>query len=256
MSYKKVFEDNADLKKLQKAVKNFNAKLDYVNKKNPENKKSMPERVYVKELKKQIGNRHDLNRVIRNLQLFSKRGMEKTVTTDNGFDLTLWEKTVTEKHVKKENAKRKKIQQQIDNAPVKYAGQEITGTRMAQRESLKPIKFNANSAKSLNDFRNFARRVEYSISANGQKNKNKLVTEYWLKSFATVFSGEQVKEMERLFFKIGLDKIAKCYYDGDEVASIDFIYEPQEADYIYDTLHDFFKQLANEVETNNNNKSP
>lgn len=65
---------------LAKAVKNFNAKISRLEKKNdPELKNLLPERVSVKDLKKLIETSQDLNKYVNSLQRFTRKGSEKIV---------------------------------------------------------------------------------------------------------------------------------------------------------------------------------
>lgn len=83
----------SDNKELAKVVHNFNAKIKRLEKKNPELKEALPEKVSVKQLKNLIQTRKDLNRELRSLKRFSKRGAEEIITYGkNNITLTKWQK--------------------------------------------------------------------------------------------------------------------------------------------------------------------
>jgi hypothetical protein len=84
----------ADEKELQRVVKNFNAKLTRLAKKDPKNAAALPERVSAAELRAMIKTRQDLNRELNALRRFSERGAETLVEIpDNYYNLkiTKWQ---------------------------------------------------------------------------------------------------------------------------------------------------------------------
>lgn len=87
--YNKIRWRESDKKELARLAKNFNAKLEYQLKKNSELKNVLPEKVKVRDLKKDIVSRKDLKRTLDKLATFSQRGMEKVVTNEKGERATL-----------------------------------------------------------------------------------------------------------------------------------------------------------------------
>lgn len=82
--------NESDQQALSRAVKNFNAKISRLEKKDPQNKTALPERVSVKQLKELIDTRQDLNREISSLERFTRRGAEELVSIpDNDYSLKL-----------------------------------------------------------------------------------------------------------------------------------------------------------------------
>ena len=85
----------ADEKELQRVVKNYNAKLTRLAKKDPEIKNALPERVSAAQLRDMIETRQDLNRELNALRRFSQKGAEELVEVpDNDYNLkiTKWQK--------------------------------------------------------------------------------------------------------------------------------------------------------------------
>lgn len=72
----------SDSQDLSKAVKNFNAKISRLEKKNPELKNALPEKVSVRQLKELINTRQDLKREINSLKRFSKKVLKKLKHTE------------------------------------------------------------------------------------------------------------------------------------------------------------------------------
>lgn len=138
-----------DEKELRKAVKNFNAKINRVAKKDPKNKNALPEKVTLKDLKDLINTRQDLKREINSLKRFSKRGAEALVDLpDNKYNLktTKWQKTEMNRRAGIINRKRKKRLEDVMNTPLYSRGESLgykrgdIGMGDAEINQLQPIK--------------------------------------------------------------------------------------------------------------------
>lgn len=84
----------ADNREIARVVKNYNAKIDYQAKKDPQNKDALPEKMTVAALKEIIDTKQDLNRELNSLRRFSQRGAEKIVNvphTDYTVKTTKWQ---------------------------------------------------------------------------------------------------------------------------------------------------------------------
>lgn len=76
----------SDHQDLSKAVKNFNAKISRLEKKYPELKNALPEKVSVGELKKLIKTRQDLNREINTLKRFTDKKNKIGIRDDGSYE--------------------------------------------------------------------------------------------------------------------------------------------------------------------------
>lgn len=137
-----------DLTELNKAVKNFNAKIDYHAKKNPDIKNALPEKITARELKNLIDTRQDLKREINSLRRFSQKGKEEIVTVpDNDYNLkiTKWQKEEMTRRASVINRRRKKRLEQIQDIDVKQGGQSLgykrgqVGMSKADEVALRPV---------------------------------------------------------------------------------------------------------------------
>lgn len=82
--YNKVTND-----KINKTVRNYNAKISRLAKKNPY--LALPEKITKEEIKEMSNTRKDLNRNLKRLQRFSKRGAENTVILPSGEMVSAYE---------------------------------------------------------------------------------------------------------------------------------------------------------------------
>jgi hypothetical protein len=80
-----------DERELKRLVKNFNAKIKRLEDKEPFLKDSRPKRISYKDLKENIATRKDLNRELKSIERFTKRGAEAIRTTKQGVITTEWQ---------------------------------------------------------------------------------------------------------------------------------------------------------------------
>lgn len=76
---------------INKTIKNFNQKISRLEK--SERDLLLPEKITKKELKENVYTRTELRRKLKELQLFSKRNIEETITTRGGVELSRYELT-------------------------------------------------------------------------------------------------------------------------------------------------------------------
>lgn len=137
--YHKIRWTKSDEQELARVVRNFNRKLDRLNKKDPSkilntlpegmkvNKNALPEKVSVRQLKNLIKTRQDLKRELNAMKRFSKKGAEtiiKVPDTDYNLQVTKWQKNEMSRRIAVINKKRQERLEEI--ASVKIAGQEYT----------------------------------------------------------------------------------------------------------------------------------
>ena len=132
--------DNDDL---ARALRNFNAKITRISKKNPEIKNYLPEKVrlkgytnekgvYIPGLKDLINTRQDLHREINALRRFSKRGSEEIVVipdTDYNVKTTKWQKTEMNRRKAIINRRRKKRYEEMQEIELKSGGESLGYTK-------------------------------------------------------------------------------------------------------------------------------
>ena len=130
--YHKINWRESDLQELSRTVKNFNAKISRLAKKNPEILQALPEKVKVNDLKQLITTRQDLKREINALKRFSKRGAEKIVIadgTDEELKITRWQRTEMNRRVGIINRRRKARLEELTNLEMKSRGEALGYTR-------------------------------------------------------------------------------------------------------------------------------
>ena len=158
--YHKIKWRESDEKELRRVVRNFNAKIKRIEKKNPQVKDYLPkfydekkekftDTLSVNQLKSLINTRQDLKRELNALKRFSKKGAEEIVVapgTDNNIKLTKWQKTEMTRRVVGINRRRENRLREIENIDMKSRGEYLgykvgdIGMGKAERIALEPIK--------------------------------------------------------------------------------------------------------------------
>jgi hypothetical protein len=123
---------SADDAELKRVVKNFNAKLTRLEKKDPQNKSALPERISAAHLRDMIGTRQDLNRELNALRRFSERGAEELVTipdNDNNIKITKWQKKEMTRREVIVNQKRRAQLERLANTELTDRGEPLGYTK-------------------------------------------------------------------------------------------------------------------------------
>ena len=143
--YHRIRWKSSDEQELARVVKNFNAKIRRLEKKDPQlyNKNTLPtfwdektqtysNKISVRQLKELINTRKDLKRELNALKRFSKRGSEEIVfvpTNDDNLYITKWQRTEMLRRANYINIRRKHRLEEIENIEVEDQGKKLGYTR-------------------------------------------------------------------------------------------------------------------------------
>ena len=132
--YHKINWRESDRAELNRVVKNFNAKINRLAKKNPEIANVLPEKIVISELKELINTRQDLHRELNALKRFSRRGSEQIVVVENNdynLQTTKWQKTEMNRRVGIINRRRKSRLEELSNLEMTSRGESLGYVRGA-----------------------------------------------------------------------------------------------------------------------------
>lgn len=132
--YHKINWRESDRAELNRVVKNFNAKINRLAKKNPEIANVLPEKIVISELKELINTRQDLHRELNALKRFSRRGSEQIVVVENNdynLQTTKWQKTEMNRRVGIINRRRKNRLEELANLEMTSRGESLGYVRGA-----------------------------------------------------------------------------------------------------------------------------
>ena len=204
----KIRWNKADEAELRRTVKNFNAKISRLEKKNPADKSSLPDKVTVKEMRELIQTRQDLKRELNSLQRFSRRGAEELVKAPNNADdnikITNWQKQdmlIRQRTINRARNRRKK---EFEMLPAKDRGQELgytvgdrqTQIGMGRAEEKVYNKINAfSSSQSKWDIRAKHKTLRQESQSSYWSDRDYLLKENYIKSIERNFRTEDVKDL-------------------------------------------------------------
>lgn len=207
--------------KLKRAVRNFNAKLSYNIRKHPERASYLPNRLSVKELRKEFkaGQRDDFVKKITSIMRFSNRGYEMPYTTKSNVQMSLWEKKEIDNKFREINRERKR-------------------TAKMKRMEFVPLTHNIEEISP----KNFE---QYKSAIFWDKAKKKVLwRENYLKAVGNVFGKG---DFYNFIAKTDADTLIDALQRNSEIMDITFLYEPREQS-------DKQKRIRKEIETANNPK--
>ena len=150
--------------KINRVIRNFNQKIVRLEK---ENKELLPSRVRKSDLKKSVYTRSELSRKLKELERFSKRGVEDVITTSGGVRLTKYELS----NIKRENARLKRnITREINRlrteSPKIFGKRQVaTYSQMGDQDFLNLIARRRALEKDINklsreEFERFSKLIE------------------------------------------------------------------------------------------------
>ena len=125
----------SDYQDLSKAVRNFNAKISRLEKKYPELKNALPEKMKVGELKQLINTRQDLKREINSLKRFTDKSNKINLLEDGSYEgieiygnynikITKWQRKEINRRIATINTRRKKRLEALKEVQVTSRGQQ------------------------------------------------------------------------------------------------------------------------------------
>lgn len=209
----------ADVDRLRRVVKNFNAKITHTIKKNPALESVLPEKLNVNLLKEQILTRKDFNKTIARLERFNKRrDSTKIITNEMGVITTKWELNETRLNIKNLNLQRAYRRKTSGASP-------STGTMGTILDAtLQPKSFNF-SKKKQNEWKRFVKSTYYMQTDKAIKDKADAYLANWIKAIKTNL-GQQGLFLIDLAKQMGALKLGELALSEDEF-TIGFHYGPQ-----------------------------
>lgn len=213
-----------DTEQLARKVKNFNAKLTRLTKKNPALAEILPDRVSMKDLRGDITNRQEYNRVIKALSAFTEKGAEAVVTGKQGVTTTKWQLQQVKKAVAIENRRRKKEAERLKSAPVMIGGKLYTNVRrMAGMQAMQPLQIRLDT-RSQTSWENFSRYMERQILGGGQADEQRYFNAC-IQCWSGMCTASQVSLLKDTMERIGIGKCLKAYYNGVDELRPEYIYD-------------------------------
>lgn len=214
----------ADDAELKRVVKNFNAKLTRLEKKDPKNANALPERISAAQLRDMIETRQDLNRELNALRRFSERGAEELVEVpDNDYNLkiTKWQKKEMTRREVIVNQKRKKQLERVADIEMTSRGQSLgykkgdIGMGKMERIELDPVRAFTPSQNRRDINKRFRQLRKESVSTYWDK-RNELMRSVYVNEIERNFPQEMVKDVVDKIREMDFDEFRKVFEAEDQ----------------------------------------
>lgn len=253
--------DKALNQEINRVVRNYNNKIQRLRK--TDSNLRLPETVSVRGLKKEMFSRKDLVRKLKDLELYSIRGMEKTITTEGGVDISRYEYSLLQKESRRvKSYLTRKINILSETIPtvagvkqdVSFAemGSQQVANLIARREAIvnkgklnkmNPTAFN-KFVELLNKNENYM-NYQTDIFRSNYEDKMLFNLAYWVG-----YDEEKVKTIKEAMNKLS-DKEFLTMFESDAVvrAIVDYYPESHKKDPSRnaDTINELFDNLYENV---------
>ena len=105
---------------INRIVRNYNAKISRLEK--VEEELYLPEKTSVALIKESVNNRRELNKMLRDLQKFSERGMEETISFSSGIEMSKYQSVILKRNLRIAKAKTTRQIKSFTGTPIKVFG--------------------------------------------------------------------------------------------------------------------------------------
>lgn len=213
-----------DNKELQRAVKNFNAKVKRLEKKYSGTDVIIPEKVTVKQMRELVNTRRDLQRELKSLQKFTERGSEAVITipnTDNNIQVTKWQKEEMTKRARVINRKRNQRLKALEEKELQQGGKSLGYTRgdigMGKADQI-----------ALRPTHTFTKRMtKYDVKAKFEHFMRESQSDYWnkrdilmrdnfIKAIQENFNPKDVEDVVEAILNMDLEEFKETLLEDPE----------------------------------------
>ena len=210
-----------DSKELRRLTKNYNAKVRRLEKKFSDNPELIPERIRMRDIKKEVKTRDDLKFHIQNIKSVTKRGSEDIITTKEGVEITKYEVDIAKRSARKINRRRKQEKKELG---IKDIPRGMMGS--IEQNDLKPTNVNINKSKTRNDFRDYVDRLKNRALDGANQERINTYKNNYIQALNNAL-GSHADDIVKLLDNIDAEKILSSKYI-DERYGVDFVYDPQD----------------------------
>lgn len=218
---KKIKYNETTLNEMKRIIKAFNQRRAYQIKKNPETADLQPPKMSLKEVKKQIATKSDLEQWKKDTQNYNAQ-TAKVKTNKQGVKATVYEIEKVKKQIARKN--REAVKKQKENQRVFVKGKEIkTAKRVLTEKEKKPYKADFKKASSQKAWDKTVKSINTYL---GQKEASHAQV-----YFDNLLSGleksiSSYDEYKLLYEVLGVEIIDQLLDLGFDAVDLDYIYDP------------------------------
>lgn len=230
---------DSDEAELKRVVRNFNAKINRLSKKNPEIKNILPEKRNWKEIKDLVTTRNDLNKELHMLQRFSsnKNSADIFIILDDGrtikeedyrnnperynslreTKILRWEKNEINRAIPIINKKREKMKDQIEKIEVTYKGHGMNytigevGMGNNLLNALKPLT-GIYGSMERKDIKGKMETIKLHSKSDFYDTRNLRLKENYIKGLKDNYSINDIKDIVDTIDDMDEDEFLKVFY--------------------------------------------
>lgn len=211
-------------------VRNFNAKIARLEKVAEE--LYLPEKTSVNAIKESAKNKRELDKMLRDLQKYSERGMEKTVRFASGIEMSKYQSELLKRNLRIAKAKATRDIKSFKSTPIKVFGipqntpHEYDETYLnlkAQRESLEKD-ISKLSKKELERLQSNINDLLYTYDKENQYKENWVDMIEKLSYYGNVTDDKRMIIMERIK-KLSPSNFTKLYRNEKSIKAIQELYK-------------------------------
>lgn len=257
----------SDEEELKRAVKNFNNKLSRIMKKNPQLAEYLPERKSYEAIKDDVSTRQQLHREINSLKRFTNRknvikdlgngNYEGIITSKTGLRITSWEKKEVGIQVGIINRERTRKKKELESEEATSRGKSLKQSR----SQMQSIRMNELNKKVFNfdkikksDWQKYKATVKRQSHPDFQSEADENLRKNYLKGLIEVFGDtDKTKKLIENIEAMPLKDFITKFYKEQE-ATVDFIYDPIEADRKFRILEETVWNYEEPIETTKKGK--
>lgn len=205
-----------DARKVANLVRQFNAKITRILKKNPSIASALPNRMNSQAIQKMYSqlNRADFNRWVNSTMRFLKKGADEIVTTKAGVKTTRWQLNEIRYNLQRINAERRARMERLQPSTRK-------GTMGAIKElELQPRR---NLSQNIPDqyWEQYVRGIEKQVLSSYRTGRAEQYKRNYLTAMRTAL-GDQ-PELEEILAQIPAETVAEAYAQDPDL-SINYLY--------------------------------
>lgn len=235
-----------DHQELRREIKNFNARLSYAAKKNPDAAAFLPERMSMKKAVESIETRQDYNRLIQSMGRFNAQSAE-IVKSSRGAQASKWSVDEFKRMQTAENRRRTLERKRIEAQEVKIAGkgQGVTRAQMGSisENALKPSQKKFKNLSQQEWDRAF-KSMERLFNAQARKEQREKMRENYIRGLRNSGVLGAQPDLEGIIRSVDIDTFIETV-ETDEVATFAFYNDPQGFEVITKNIANAWTAVAN-----------
>lgn len=215
---------------INRIVRNYNAKISRLEK--VEEELYLPERTSASLIKEAVKNRRELNKMLRDLQKFSERGMEETVSFASGIEMSRYQSEILKRNLRVAKAKTTRQINSFTSTPIKVFGipqttpheyDEAYLNLKAQREKLDKDISRLNR-KELERLESNINDILYSYEMEEQYKENWIDMVEKLSYYGEIDASKKEMITERIN-KISPSNFTKLYRNEKSIKALQELYQ-------------------------------